>query len=62
VSRTVYVLRALLSTPMLKPEFRDRLEGILGCDLFCVLCRLPLCHWISTSSEQFASLGMAFPG
>ena len=60
--RRVDVLRALLSTPMVKPEFRDRLEGILGRDLFCVLCRLPLHHRIKANSEQSASLGVAFPG
>jgi len=55
------VLRALLSPPMLKPEFRDRLEGILSRNLFCVLCRLPLYHRIKARSEESASLGVAFP-
>jgi hypothetical protein len=43
---------------MVKPESRDRSEGILGCGL----CGFPLCHWIMANSEQFASLSVAFSG
>ena len=59
--RRVYVLRALLSAPMLKPEARDCSKGILRRRLFCGLCSLPLFHWINTNSKLPASLGVAFP-
>jgi hypothetical protein len=59
--RRVYVLRALLSAPMLKPESRDCSEGILSGYLFCGLCSLSLLHWINANSEQPTSLGVAFP-
>gem|GEM_PF-6138882 len=61
-ARSVYMLRALLCAPMLKPKPRNCLEKILSGNLFCGLCGLPLCHWITARSEHSASLGVAFPG